>query len=721
MADNTSNKINIERRHFLRTLALAGGGFVVGFSASPFAETSASEANILHSFNAFIKVKPDNTITVVIKHLDKGQGVTTGLTSIVAEEMNARWAQMRWEFAPADGSRYNNLSWGSVQGTGGSSSIRNSWLQLREAGALAKTMLVDAAAAKWQVERARISVADGIVRLDKTHFFTFGELARSAATVSPSAILPLKEIDQFNLIGTKLPRIDSKEKSTGLATYTIDLQLPNMLNAAVIHAPLFGQRLKSFDATKANALHGVVAVLEISSGLAIVADTFWTALKAKNLITTEWDESTGEKRGSEQITAALREKIAQPGVVAATRGNVNKAFDVAASIIEADFEFPYLAHASMEPLNAVVQVTDLGCEIWTACQSQTRDQMAVAEMLGMATNQVKINTQLAGGSFGRRAVPNSDFVVEAVEIAKTLGRPVPIKVQWTREDDMRGGRYRPASLHRMKASLDQDGNITAWHHRVVGQSFLKGTAFESMIKDGVDGTLLEGARGLPYAIENLHVDTHLVDNGVPTLWWRSVGHSHNGFATEVFLDDLAVAAKRDPIEVRRALLKDHPRHLGVLNLAVEKAGAAPTGKNQGRGVAVHESFRSFVAQVVDLSLGEDGDFKVDRVVCAVDCGIAINPDIIAAQIEGGIGYGLSAMLREAVTLVAGRVSQGNFDTYKPLRINEMPKVEVHIVASTEAPTGVGEPGLPPLAPAVANALRQVTGKALRKLPFQRTS
>ncbi len=719
----TTLETDKSRRSFLKTTALGSGGFLIGVSFPPILSAVASEENSSHAFNAFVKIQTDNTVTVIIKHLDKGQGVTTGLTTIVAEEMDAAWGQMRWEFAPADASLYNNLFWGPTQGTGGSSSIRNSWTQLREAGALARAMLVQAAAEQWQVSPDMITVKGGMLSTSDNRSASFGELATAAANVTIESVPTLKDPKDFTIIGSRIPRIDSKEKSTGKAQYTIDLQLPGMLNAAVIHPPRFGQRMKSFDASKAKEVDGVLDVVAVPSGIAVIAESFWSALKAKRLVDVIWDATSGSSLGSAEISAVLQSKIDKDGAVAKQRGDVQPAFKDAAKIVEADFEFPFLAHASMEPLNAVVQIGEGVCDIWTGCQSQTRDQRSAASILGLSPAKVTIHTMLAGGSFGRRAAPDSDFVSEAVHIAKAFGKKVPIKVQWTREDDMQGGRYRPVSMHRMKAALDSNGKITAWHHRVVGESFLKGSAFESMIRDGVDGTLVEGARGLPYAVPNLLVDTHMVETGVPTLWWRSVGHTHNGYATEVFLDQIARTANRDPVELRRALLQGHPRHLGVLNLAVQKAGKPPQGDNRGRGVAVHESFKSFVAQVVDVTLQKDGRFTVDKVVAAVDCGIAINPDIITAQIEGGIGYGLSALLRETVSLKEGQVEQSNFDAYQPLRISEMPDITVHIVASQEPPSGVGEPGLPPLAPAVANALSSIGGdkveQAIRKLPFDR--
>lgn len=706
----------ISRRAWLKSFAYAGG-FVIACRTLPVATAFAAQDNRPETFNAFVQVGSDNTVTVVIKHLDKGQGVTTGLTTIVAEEMDAAWAQMRWQFAPADASLYNNLAWGGSQGTGGSSSVRNSWPQLREAGALARAMFVAAAAARWQVAPNTVTVSDGIVRAGKKHAATFGELAGDACEIEIAQSPSLKPISDFKLIGADIPRIDSAEKSSGRAIYTIDMNLPNMLHAAVTHPPRFGAVLSSVDDSDAKAVTGVRDVVTIDNAIAVVADSYWAALKGQRALKPKWQDDTGEGRSSAEISAALRSAAEKPGAIAASRGDSEAAFAAASRVIESEFEFPYLAHAAIEPLNAVVQIGDGRCEIWTGCQSPTRDQRRAAEILGIGSDKVTINTLYAGGSFGRRAVPDSDYVAQAVEIAKALGTYNPVKVQWTRENDMSGGRYRPVSLHRMRAALDDDGKLIAWQHRIAGQSFLVGSAFASMIKNGVDRTLVEGARGLPYRIPHFLCDTHLVEVGVPTLWWRSVGHTHNAYATEVFFDEVARGAGRDPIELRRELLQAHPRHLGVLDLALAQAGSAPSEPNRGRGVAVHESFRSFVAEVVDVTVEADGRFLVDKVTAAVDCGIAVNPDVIRAQIEGGIGYGLSAALREAVTLTDGVVNERNFDRYRPLRINEMPNVSVHIVPSQLAPTGVGEPGTPPIAPAVANALAAVTGRAIHRLPI----
>ena len=705
----------VTRREFLQVVGLGAAGFLIGWAPSALsADTSAP------ALNNFVRIGSDNTVTVIIKHLDKGQGVTTGLTTIVAEELDADWSQMRWEFAPADATRYNNLFWGPFQGTGGSSSIANSWPQLRTAGAAARAMLVAAAAAQWKVPASEISVAQGRVSHGSGQHATFGELAARAASQTPPTDPPLKDPAKFQLIGKPLPRIDTPEKTSGRAQYTIDVRRPGMLTAVIAHPPRFGAKVKHWDAAAAKKIPGVVEIVEIPRGVAVLAKDFWSARRGRDALVIEWDETRAEKRSSADLRkefAALAEKT---GAVARHEGDPEAAFAQAAKVIEATYEFPYLAHATMEPLNAICELRADACEIWSGAQSLTADQRVAAEITGLKPEQVIIHTQFAGGSFGRRAVMDSDYIAEAVMIAHAIKGRAPVKLQWTREDDMQAGRYRPMAYHRIKAGLDAQGELIAWSHRIVAQSFLKNTPFSGMIKDGVDGTTVEGARNVPYAVPNCQVEVHLPDVGVPTLWWRSVGHTFNGYVVEAFFDEVAAAAKKDPIEWRLALLKEYPRHRAVLELAVAKAGAKPTGKKQGRGVAVHESFNTLVAEVADVTINDDGTFKVDRVVCAVDCGIAVNPDIVRAQMEGGIGMGLGAALREAVTLREGRVEQSNFNTYQPLRIHEMPVVEVHIVPSNEAPTGVGEPGVPPLAPAVANALLAVTGKPHRRLPFLST-
>jgi len=726
-----TTRIDLDRREFLKASAAAGAGLTLGFylpgglaQTSGPGRTAGGIAAAAFAPNAFVRVGIDNTVTVIVKHLEMGQGTYTGLPTLVAEELDADWAQIRVEGAPADAKLYNNLFWGPTQGTGGSTAMANSYEQLRKAGAVARAMLVAAAAEEWKVPAAAIAVSKGIVAHEASgRQANFGKLAARAALMPVPAEVRLKKAQDFKLIGKHVPRTDSKPKTNGTAQYTIDVKLPGMLTAVVAHPPLFGGKVKSFDASKAKAVKGVVDVVQIPSGVAVLANDWWAAKQGRDALIVEWDDSGANKLGSAQILAQYQEQAQKPGLVARKEGDAEKALAGAAKTLTAAYQFPYLAHAAMEPLNCVVKLGADACEIWNGEQFQTGDQMAVAGLAGFKPEQVKLHMLYAGGSFGRRANPHSDYPVEAVHIAKAIDGRAPVKLQWTREDDMRAGYYRPLYYHALTAGLDARGELVAWQHRIVGQSIMAGTAFESgMIKDGIDATSVEGASTLPYRIPNMLVDLHTPEIGVPVQWWRSVGSTHTAFSTETFIDELAVAAGKDPVEFRRAMLAKHPRHLGVLNLAAQKGGwGKPLPKGKGRGIAVHESFNTFVAEVAEVTVKPDGSFKVDRVVCAVDCGVAVNPDVIRAQMEGGIGFGLSAALYGAITLKDGRVEQSNFHDYQVLRINEMPKVEVHIVPSSEKPTGVGEPGVPPIAPAVANAICAAAGKRLRNLPLKLTA
>jgi isoquinoline 1-oxidoreductase subunit beta len=708
---------HVGRRAFLKTGAVAAGAaLIVEFRFRPDAHAADGFAP-----NAFVRVSPDNTVTIVAKHLEMGQGSHTGLATVVADELDADWAQVRVEAAPSDPTRYNNLFWGPVQGTGGSSAIANSWSQLRKAGATARAMLVSAAAEKWSVPASSLAVDKGVVSHGPTgRRATFGELASAAAAQPVPAEVPLKDPKDWKLIGKEAPRVDSKAKTDGSARFTMDVILPEMLTAVIARPPVFGATVKSFDKTAALKVPGVTDVVQVPAGVAVLGKGFWAARQGRAALVVEWDDSKAEHRGTPDLLAEYKALAAKPGASARRDGDPAAAFAAAAKTLEAEYEFPYLAHAPMEPMDCVVKLSGDRCEVWAGSQIPTIDQGTVASVVGLPPDKVELHTLLAGGSFGRRATPTADVAGEAASVAKAIGGRQPVKLVWTREDDIRGGRYRPMFLHRVRAGLDASGRIVAWEHRIVGQSFLKGTPFAGLIKDGVDATMVEGASTLPYAIANLAVDVHTAEVGVPTLWWRSVGCTHNTFVTETFLDELAKAAGRDPFELRRELLKDHPRHRGVLELAASKAGwGAPLAPGRARGIAVQESFGSFVAQVVEVSLRKDGLPKVERVVCAVDCGIAVNPDVIRAQMEGGIGFGLGAALYSEITLDKGKVVQSNFHDYRTLRIDDMPKVEVHIVPSAEKPTGVGEPGVPPIAPAVANAFFQLTGQRLRRLPFVR--
>jgi isoquinoline 1-oxidoreductase beta subunit len=609
--------------------------------------------------------------------------------------------------------------WGPFQGTGGSTAIANSFEQLTKAGATARAMLVAVAAKRWNVPASEITISSGVVQHASGKSARFGELVADAAKLPVPTDAKPKDPKHYKLIGTNVTRVDSRAKSTGTALYTQDVRLPGMLTAVVAHPPRFGAKLKSFDASQAKAIKGVKAVVPFEtaarSGVAVLAADFWTAKKGRDALSIEWDESSAFKGSSEALFAEYRALAKTPGDSAKKQGDVEWALRTAARTFEGTYEFPYLAHTTMEPMNCVVRIGSDECEIWNGEQFQTADQLAVAKLLGLPQQKVKINQLYAGGSFGRRANALSDYVVEAAAIAKAVGAGTPVKLVWTREDDLRAGYYRPMFVHTLRAGVDAQGNLTAWQHRLVGQSILAGTIFGG--PGPIDPASVEGAANLPYDIPNLSVELHTPKVQVPVQWWRSVGSTHTAFSTECFIDEIARGTGKDPYAFRRALLAKHPRHLAVLDLAVEKSGwKKPRAQNEVLGLAVHESFGSVVAEVAVLKKTDAG-IKLERVVCAVDCGLAVNPNVVAMQMESGIGYGLCAAVQGAVTLKDGRVEQGNFDDYPVLRIAQMPAIEVHIVPSRNKPSGVGEPGTPVIAPALYNALATLNGKAMRSLPL----
>ncbi len=723
---NTACIQNESRRRFLHGVAGLTLAIYLPGPAMAATEAGASASAKTDAFepNAFVRIGRDNSVTVVSKHLEMGQGTYTGLATIVAEELDAAWPQVRVVGAPANVKLYKNLLLG-VQGTGGSTAMANSWDQLRKAGASARAMLVAAAAEQWKVPASEIQVSNGVL----THGLsgrkaTFGELAEAASLQSVPTTVELKDPKDFKLIGTHVPRVDSRAKTDGKAIFTQDIHLPGMLTAVVAHPPRFGATVKSFDATKTKAIKGVIDVVRIPTGVAVLAKDTWTAKKGRDALKVEWDETHAFKLGTEQMFAQYRELAKSPGAVARKDGDTESAFAKPAKVLRAAYDYPYLAHSPMEPLNCVVQLTKESCEVWNGEQFQTVDQDNIAKLVDLRPEQVSLNMLFAGGSFGRRASKTSDYVLEAVSIAKAIDGRAPVKMVWMREDDTKGGYYRPAFHHALEAALDDQGQLVGWRHRLVGQSIMQGSPFEGFVKNGVDPTSVEGAATIPYAIPNILVDLQTPkDIGVPVQWWRSVGSTHTAYSVETFIDEIAAAAGQDPVAFRLKLLGKHPRHAGVLKLAADKAEwttALPPGsqgERRGRGVAVHESFNTFVAQVAEVTVKPDGSLRVDRVVCAVDCGLPINPNNIRAQVEGAIGFALSAALHGAITLKDGEVQQANFDTYPPIRIFEMPKIEVHIVPSAEKPTGMGEPGVPPLAPAVANAVAAATGKRVRRLPI----
>jgi isoquinoline 1-oxidoreductase beta subunit len=713
----------VSRRHFILGATAVGASLVVGFSASA-APGAASEAP--NPFAGYIKIDPDNKVTIYSAHMDMGQGIYQGVATLAQEELDADWSKIEVVGASGDPALYGNLAMGGrFQLTGGSTGTASSWRRYRVAGAAARAMLIAAAARKWGVPAEDIVAHNGMLSAKRSGTAaSYGEMAALAAQEAAPANVALKDPRDWKYIGAEnLPRLDSAPKSTGRQQFTIDINLPDMLTAVMIHPPLFGAKVKSFDAAKAKAMKGVVDVVATPRGVAVVAKGMWEAMQARDAVSVVWDESGAEKRGTSEMFAAYRAMADNGGEnVAVDKGDALGALGKAAKVVEARYEFPYLAHAALEPLNAVTRMNPDGTlEVWGGHQMPDLYQAVAAQIAGVAPEKVKLHVMKTGGGFGRRACPDADIIVEAVATAKALGWKAPVKVQWTREDDMRGGRYRPAYVHKLTAGLDADGRIIALRDTLIGQSIAKGSPFEAMmVKNGVDGTSVEGMANQPYAIPNFRLDVTTTDMNVPVLWWRSVGSTHTAYALEAFIDELAQAAGKDPVAFRLDMLADKPRHAAVLKLAAEKADwTAPPAHGKFRGVAVAESFGTYVAQAVEISVDKSGAPKVERVVCAVDCGVAVNPDMVRAQMEGGIGYGLGAILKSRITLDGGKVVEGNFDGYEVLRLNEMPRIEVHIVKSAEDPKGVGEPGVPPIGPALANAFFRATGKRMRILPFDR--
>ena len=705
------------RRDFLKTSAVATGGLVIAFHVPGAKRLAASGIAPAGPFapNAFLRIGEDDSVIVLLAHSEMGQGIWTSLPMLIAEELECDWSSIRVEHAPA-AAEYAHTAFG-IQATGGSTTTWSEFERYRQAGATARTMLVQAAADRFGVPVSDCRVEDGVVIAGGSRA-RFGELAEAAAKLTPPESVTLKDPGEWSVIGRPTRRLDTPEKITGRAKFGMDVQFDGLLTAVVERSPTFGGEVDSFDASAAKAVPGVRQVVQVPSGVAVVADHFWAAEQGRKALTVEWKPGPAAGLDSEDMIAEWRDLTLTPGTTAAEAGDAAGALAAAAQKIEASYSFPYLAHATMEPLNCTVMIGPDGCDIWTGTQFQGPDQMAAAAITGLKPEQVRIHTTFLGGGFGRRANPASDFVAEAVHVAKAAGAPV--KTVWTREDDTRGGYFRPAFVHRARLGLGADGMPVAWDHDMAGQSIVAGTFFEAMIpENGVDPSSTEGLADSPYMAEipNYRIGVHTPTPGVPVLWWRSVGHTHTAFVAETMIDEAAHAAGRDPVDYRRALLANHPRHLGVLNLAAQKSGwGTPLPSGRARGIAVHESFGSFVAEVAEVSLESD-QIRVHRVTCAIDCGIAVNPETIRAQVEGAVAFGLGAALHSAITLKDGRVRESNFDAYRVLRQAEMPAVDVHIVPSKESPGGVGEPGTPPIAPAVANAVFVLTGQRPRDLPL----
>lgn len=717
------DRLSTSRRGFLKGAATTTATFVLGtfvpFGRFALAEgEAAAPPKAVFDPNMFLRIGSDDTVTVLLKHLEMGQGVSTGLSTLVAEELDADWSKVRFDHAPNNPKVFNNLFFGSYIGTGGSTSIANSFTQMREVGAAARAMFVAAAAKKWDVPAGEITITDGVIAHSSGKSARFGELVEAAMKEPVPADVKLKDPKDWKYIGAKLPRLDTPGKTTGKAIFALDFRRPNMLIAMIARPPRFGGAVGKVDDAAARKIAGVVDVVQIPSGVAVLAKDTWAAMRGREALKIDWQFDKSEDRSSDDMLAEYRDLAAKPGLKADRRGDATTALATDGDIHEAEFVFPFLAHAPMEPMNCVIELTQDGAEIWGGSQFQSIDDYAVSQVLGTTPDKIKIHTLLGGGSFGRRANAAADWAVEAAHVAKAIGGKAPVQLVWTREDDIKGGFYRPMVLHKLKAGL-KGGRITGWEHTIVTKSILIGTPMEQMmVKDQVDATSVEGVAETPYQLENFAVDVHNAKTSIPVLWWRSVGHSHTAHVMETTMDELAHKAGVDPLEFRLSYLKEGSREAGVLKLVAEKAEwgkKMPAGSAQG--IAMHHSFGSYVAMVSEVA-ADQSSFKVNRIVAAVDVGVAVNPDVIAAQVEGAIGFAMSAILRNRITLKGGVVEQSNFDDYEPTRMKEMPVVEVHLVKSAEAPSGIGEPGLPPLAPAIGNAIFKATGKRYRSLPFE---
>jgi isoquinoline 1-oxidoreductase beta subunit len=726
------------RRAFLRNAAGAGV-FTLGATV-PFGRAWAQLDKPVIWFppydpNVFLQIsKKDNTVTLICKHLEMGQGVTTGLATLVAEELDADWDQMRFAFAPADAVRYRNLRYVVVQATGGSTSTSEAWMQMRQVGAAARAMFVKAAADEWNVRETEIVIKEGVVS-HGAKTAKLGEFADAAMRLSAPLLVKLKDPKDWRLIRTteRLPRLDSAIKTNGKATFALDVCRSGLLTVMVRRPDVFGATVASYDASETRKIAGVVHVRQLPSGIAVYATNTWAAIEGRKALKVDWDRSSAETRSTEDMFDEYRGLLAQPGEQVERRGNaagvLAHAEKTGVELLDMEFKFPFLAHAPMEPLNCTVELSANGAEICAGSQVQTIDHLAAAFVLGLEPEQVKINTLLAGGSFGRRGNPSADWIIEACHAAKAIGGRAPVHLVWTREDDIKGGFYRPMVLHRVRVrtGLTAQGELSGWQHQIVSKSIFADVTSIKPIDEIVDtlyaGTRFdssstEGVKGTPYAIEDFEVRLHNVTTPVPVTWWRSVGNSHTAFVMETVIDELAERAKIDKVAFRLRLLARDPRAAKVISCARDKSGwtSAPTGNGRGHGIAFHCSFGTRVAMVAEVTVNGD-TVKVDRIVTAVDVGIAVNPDLVKSQVEGAVGFALSMVLRNQITLRDGVVQQSNFDDYEPTRMRDMPKVEVHIVPSDEDPTGIGEPAVPVVAPAIGNAIFAATGKRHCALPF----
>ncbi|HTN91176.1 MAG TPA: xanthine dehydrogenase family protein molybdopterin-binding subunit [Sorangium sp.] len=709
--------MTVSRRDFMQVAAGSAAGLLLSFYVPQGlrAAPKAAQPPPL-SPNAFVRIGTDDSVTVVLAHSEMGQGIWTGLAMLIAEELECDWAKVRSEHAPTAPVYGHPLM--HFQMTGGSSTTNGEFERYRTVGAMAKDMLVRAAAARWKVSPATCVAAKGVITHGKDQL-TYGQVAEEAMKLTPPAKVKLKDPKDWKLIGTVVRRIDTPEKITGKAQFGMDVHFPGLRTAVVLRPPAFGVKLVKFDAADALKVPGVEKVVPTANGVAVVAAHFWAAKLGRDALRAEWTKPEGGGADSAKLLADFRAQARKPGVVAAQVGKVEDAMAAAKSRVEAEYDVPYLAHAPMEPLNCTAKIDGDRCEIWTGTQFQTGDQMAAAKILGTTPEKVQIHTTFLGGAFGRRASPVADFVAEAVIVAKAAG--VPVKVVWTREDDMRGGYYRPAFVHRIQVGVDARGMPAAWDQTVVGQSIIAGTPLEPLVmKNGIDHSSVEGIAESPYVEKTpaLRVSLHSPKTPITVLWWRSVGNTHTAFAVESMVDELAHAAGKDPLAYRLELLKDKPRHANALKVAAEKAGwgTAPAA-GRARGLAMHESFGSIVAEVVEISI-EQGRIRVHEVTCSVDCGTAVNPLGVEAQIQGSVAFGLTAALHGKLNIADGVVQESNFHDYPMLRMVDMPRIAVHIIPSQAKMGGIGEPATAPIAPAVANAVFALTKQRLRSLPLR---
>jgi isoquinoline 1-oxidoreductase beta subunit len=708
--------VKVSRRGFIQGSAAAAAGLVIGFHVPESRGAGAAAPKpAAPPVNAFLRIGTDDSVTVMLAHSEMGQGIWTGLAMLIAEELDCDWSKVRSEHAAA-APVYAHTGFG-MQMTGGSTTTHSEFDRYRTVGAQAKDMLVRAAAARLKVAPGACKVDKGVIASGGKSL-KFGEVAEDAMKLAPPAKVKLKTPKEWKLIGTPVRRIDTPVKITGKAQFGMDVAFPGLHTAVVARPPAFGAKLVKFDGAAALKVPGVTQVVPAGNGVAVVAKNFWAAKMGRDALTVEWSKPDGGGVDSAKLLAEYREMAQKPGATVADKGKIDAALAKAKTKLTAVYDVPFLAHATMEPLNATVKIDGDKVEIWAGTQAQTLDQMIASKIAGTTPDKVTIHTPFLGGGFGRRSTPTSDFVSEAVLVAKAA--KVPVKTVWTREDDIHGGYYRPAYVHRVQVGVDAAGNPTAWDHVVVGQSILAGTPFEAfLVKNGIDATSIEGLADSPYLerVTDRRVTLHSPKLPVTVLWWRSVGNTHTAFAMESMIDELAHAANKDPLQYRLALLKGSPRHAAALKLAAEKAGWGKAPAGRALGLAVHESFGSIVAQVAEVSV-DKGRIRVHNVTCAVDCGTAVNPLAVEAQVQGAVAFGLSATLHSKLTLKGGAVQESNFHDYQVLRMYEMPKVAVHVISSGAKMGGVGEPGVPPVAPAVANAVYVLTKQRLRTLPLQ---